>query len=59
MANNICTVCEKEFSLASAKLGYVTCLVHAEKPKNYTIAPAYNKGTYQLISKKEVMHIGR
>jgi hypothetical protein len=26
---------------------------------NYTIAPAYNKGAYQLISKHEITSIGK
>jgi hypothetical protein len=28
-------------------------------PHNFTIAPAYNKGAYQVISKKEIKDIGR
>ena len=27
--------------------------------KTYTIAPAYNKGAYQVISKREVRNIGK
>ena len=27
--------------------------------KNYTIAPAYNKGAYQVIPRKDVKHIGK
>ena len=27
--------------------------------KTYTIAPAYNKGAYQVISRKEVKNIGK
>ena len=27
--------------------------------KTYTIAPAYNKGAYQVISKEEVKNIGK
>jgi hypothetical protein len=27
--------------------------------KTYTIAPAYNKGAYQVISKREVKNIGK
>jgi hypothetical protein len=26
---------------------------------NFTIAPAYNKGAYQVISKKDIKDIGR
>ena len=28
-------------------------------PHNFTIAPAYNKGAYQVISKREIKDIGR
>jgi hypothetical protein len=27
--------------------------------KNYTSAPAYNKGPYMVVSKNEIKHIGR
>jgi hypothetical protein len=57
--SNICKVCGDEFSLARAKLGYRTCLEHAEPQKTFTVAPAYNKGAYQLISRSEVQAIGR
>ena len=30
-----------------------------EESKNFTIAPAYNKGAYQVISKENVKHIGK
>ncbi len=30
-----------------------------EESKNFTVAPAYNKGAYQVISRKEVKDIGR
>ena len=30
-----------------------------EISKNYTIAPAYNKGAYQVISKDNIKHIGK
>lgn len=26
---------------------------------NYTVAPAYNKGAYQVISKENIKHIGK
>ena len=29
-----------------------------EESKNFTIAPAYNKGGYQVISKDNIKHIG-
>ena len=31
----------------------------AEESKNFTVAPAYNKGAYQVIPRKEVKHIGK
>lgn len=30
-----------------------------EESKNFTVAPAYNKGAYQVIPKGDVKHIGR
>ena len=30
-----------------------------EESKKFTIAPAYNKGAYQVISKENVKHIGK
>ena len=30
-----------------------------EVSKNFTVAPAYNKGAYQVIPRKDVEHIGR
>ena len=30
-----------------------------EISRNYTIAPAYNKGAYQVIPRKDVKHIGK
>ncbi len=30
-----------------------------EVSKNFTVAPAYNKGAYQVISKDDVEYIGR
>ena len=30
-----------------------------EVSKNYTVAPAYNKGAYQVIPKSQVKHIGK
>lgn len=59
MNSNICKVCGESFNPARAKLGYRTCLEHAEPPKSFTVAPAYNKGAYQLITRSEVEAIGR
>lgn len=30
-----------------------------EESKNFTVAPAYNKGAYQVIPKGDVKHIGK
>ena len=30
-----------------------------EASKNFTVAPAYNKGAYQVVSKDNIKHIGR
>lgn len=30
-----------------------------EASKNFTVAPAYNKGAYQVVSKENIKHIGR
>ena len=30
-----------------------------EESQNFTIAPAYNKGAYQVIPRKDVEHIGK
>jgi len=54
-----CIVCEEEFSYKRAKLGYKTCLQHAESQKIFTVSIPYNKGPYQLISKDNVKYIGR
>ena len=31
----------------------------AEESKNFTVAPAYNKGAYQVIPQNDVEHIGK
>lgn len=54
-----CKVCGEEYSDKRLKLGYDTCLKHAQPMKQYTVAPAYNKGAYQLISASGVLDIGR
>ena len=54
-----CKICGDEFSDRRASLGYSTCLTHAEPPKHFTTAPAFNKGAYQLITRENVQHIGK
>lgn len=48
----------------SAEETFSNCLLpdddyKREVSKNYTIAPAYNKSGYQVISKEDIKHIGR
>ena len=31
----------------------------AEASKNFTVAPAYNKGAYQVVPRNEVEYIGK
>ncbi len=54
-----CKICGEEFSDKRYALGYRTCLEHPEPIKQFTVAPAYNKGAYQLISRTAVVDIGR
>jgi hypothetical protein len=54
-----CKTCGEEYSDKRLALGYRTCLKHAEPVKLFTVAPAYNKGAYQLISPAGVLDIGR
>ena len=56
---NYCIVCGEKFSEKRAALGYETCLRHGETEREFTIAPAYNKGAYQVISRQNVKDIGR
>ena len=30
-----------------------------EESKKFTVAPAYNKGAYQVIPKSDIKHIGK
>jgi hypothetical protein len=54
-----CKVCGEEYPKKRASLGYQTCLKHGEAPKQYTVAPVWNKGAYQLITRENVTSIGR
>jgi len=38
---------------------YKMKLIRQQESAKYTIAPAYNKGAYQVIPRKEVKDIGR
>lgn len=54
-----CKVCGDEYNDKRLMLGYDTCLKHAEPMKQFTVAPAFNKGAYQLITLSGVVDIGR
>ena len=43
----------------AALQAYKEKLMRVEESSKYTIAPAYNKGAYQVIPRKEVKDIGR
>ena len=62
----ICSLCRDKIPTARAKLGYSTCTSCGEEAaqrlaeqRKKQIAPAYNKGAYQVISKEDVKHIGK
>lgn len=42
-----------------ALIGVSRCLQHGLTKKQYTVAPAFNKGGYQLITPNNVKDIGR
>ena len=46
-------------SVSNGTCGVSTESYKIEESKKFTIAPAYNKGAYQVISRKEVKDIGR
>lgn len=51
--------CENEVSIRRWDLGYRTCLECGTPKKQFTVAPAFNKGGYQLITPSNVKDIGR
>ena len=57
--NPMCKKCDEAFSIKRYKLGYRTCLTCGSEKRMYTIAPAYNKGAYQLISRNYIRDIGK
>lgn len=54
-----CTNCGEIFNSKRYNLGYQTCLECGGGKKSYTVAPAYNKGAYQLINRKDISDIGK
>ena len=57
--NPTCTSCGENYNIERHELGYHTCLSCGSEKNTYTVAPAYNKGAYQLITINSVRHIGR
>lgn len=51
--------CGNEVNPKRWALGYRTCLKCGSPLKQFTVAPAYNKGGLQLISPDMLEHIGR
>lgn len=51
--------CDEEVHPARWALGYKTCIYCGSPKKEYTVAIAYNKGAYQLISENDIQYIGR
>jgi len=43
----------------AALAAYKERLMRVSESSKYTIAPAYNKGAYQVIPKSDVKHIGK
>jgi hypothetical protein len=52
-------LCGENYNIERHELGYPTCLSCGSKKNTYTVAPAYNKGAYQLITISSVRDIGR
>lgn len=61
LQEHLCVVpnCEEVVNAKRYALGYRTCLKHGEQRRTFPVAPAYNKGGYQLITPANVEHIGK
>ena len=57
--NPTCSLCGENYPIKRYELKYYTCLSCGSKKNTYTVAPAYNKGAYQLITISSVRDIGR
>ena len=55
----ICTRCSNHVEPARWDLGMVTCFDCGDKRHAFTVAPAYNKGAYQVINRSQIKNIGR
>jgi hypothetical protein len=40
-------------------IGRCRCLTHGDPPKQFTVAPPYNKGALQLITHGDIEDIGK
>lgn len=63
-SHTICAMCEDRVHHKRAALGYKVCMPCGEqlaqaKAKQYTVAPAYNKGAYQVIPPDDIKYIGK
>ena len=54
-----CEKCGEEIDPRRADLGYRTCIKCGSPVTRFTVAPAYNKGAYQLVTRRNVKDIGR
>ena len=59
MIDNLCIECGEIFSQKRRNLGYRTCLDCGSPEQVFTVAPAYNKGAYQVITLKNIKDIGK
>ena len=57
--NPTCSSCGENYNIERHELEYHTCLSCGSEKNTYTVAPAYNKGAYQLITISSVRDIGR
>lgn len=53
------TVNPKRVKIMGFKPGQERCLQHGDVRKQFTVAPAYNKGGLQLITHGDIEDIGR
>ena len=47
------------YDAQSALLEMKKKIIAQQESKNFTVAPAYNKGAYQVIPKSDIKHIGK
>ncbi len=54
-----CKICRRRIQERRAALGYATCVQCGSARGVFTVAPAYNKGAYQVIGLNSIKDIGR